>query len=113
VKTDSGGGGRESEVGGEGEAGRTEEVGRIEGTSSGEVSGSEGGVGVEAFAVEDFEVVLREIETEREGGFEGGAGEGEGEEETPAEDDDAAALAVAEALAASRWAREEGRAGRG
>lgn len=107
------GGGRSSEGGGEGEAGRTAELGRGEGgVGSTGVSGSDGGV--RFAAAFDREVVLREIETEREGGFEGArAGEGEGEEGAPAEEDDAAALAVAEELASSRWAREEGRAGRG
>lgn len=70
--------------------------------------------GGERLTVFAFEVVLSEIETEREGGFEGArAGEADGDEDTFAEEDDAGALADAEELAPSRWARDEGRAGRG
>jgi hypothetical protein len=74
---------------------REEETG-----GSAAASGSGGGV---RFAAFDFDVVLSEIETERDGGFEDArAGESEGEEEAFAEEDDAAALADAEEFAASR-----------
>ena len=66
------------------------------------------------FAAFDLDVVLSEIDTDREGGFEGArAGEAEGDAEAFAEEDDAVALADAVDVAASRCAREEGRAGRG